>query len=133
MSEEKNSQQETEESEAGKDTFFSDAPAPVIQNPEKKGISKNIRMLIAAVTALIVLGGALTAVLLTNKNSEQDVDSLDVSSLAEGLLDDDEKNAVMLNPESADDLKEIIISNQDDFRVYKNAEKTSEDDAGYTI
>ncbi len=133
MSEEKNSQQETEESQAGMDTFFSDSPAPVIQKPEKKGMSKNVKMLIAAVAALVILGGALTAILLVNKNSEQDTSSLDVDSLAEGLLDDDEKNAVMLNPESADDLKEIRISNQDAFRVYKNAEKTSEDDAGYTI
>jgi len=133
MSEEKNSQQETEESQVGMDTFFSDSPAPVIQNPEKKGMSKNIRMLIAATAALIVIGCALTVILLTGKNSEQNESSLDIDSLAEGLLDDDEKNAVMLNPESADDLKEIRISNIDQFRVYQNAEKTSEDDAGYTI
>ncbi|MBE6876886.1 MAG: DUF4340 domain-containing protein [Ruminococcus sp.] len=126
-------QKETEESQAGMDTFFADAPAPVIENPPKQRLSKNVKTLIAAVAALVILGGALVAVLLMNKNSEEDTSSIDVSSLANELLDDDEKNAVLLNDESAENLKEIEISNQDVFKVYQLSAKTEDADAVYTI
>ncbi|MBR1555487.1 MAG: hypothetical protein IJ644_08870, partial [Oscillospiraceae bacterium] len=73
-------QKETDESQAGMDTFFADTPAPVIENPPKQGMSKNVKTLIAAVAALVILGGALTAVLLLNRNSEEDNGEIDVSS-----------------------------------------------------
>ncbi|MBR0485073.1 MAG: DUF4340 domain-containing protein [Oscillospiraceae bacterium] len=134
MSEKEFSEQnETEESQAGMDTFFADAPAIVTEHLPKKGMSKNVKTLIAAVTALVILGGALTAVLLLNKNAEEENSQIDVSSLANELLDDDEKNAVLLNDESAEDLKEIEISNQDVFRVYQLSAKTDDADAVYTI
>ncbi len=133
MSEKKFSQQQdTEDSQAGMDTFFADAPVTVSENPEKKGLSKNIRTLIAAVAALVILGGALTAVLLLNPGPEEETDSVDVSSLANQLLDDEDK-AILLNDESADDLTEIQISNTDQFRVYQMADKTEDTDAVYTI
>ncbi len=126
------SQQETEESQAGMDTFFAENPVPVAEQPSKQGMSKNVKMLIAAVAALVVIGGALTAVLLINKNSEEDIE-LDASSLVDNLLDDEEKNAVMLNPQKAEDLKEVQISNTDKFKVYPIADKKDETDSGYTI
>lgn len=126
------SQQETEESQAGMDTFFAENPVPVAEQPSQQGMSKNVKMLIAAVAALVVIGGALTAVLLINKNSEEDTE-LDASSLVDNLLDDEEKNAVMLNPQKAEDLKEVQISNTDKFKVYPIADKKDETDSGYTI
>ncbi|MBR7084336.1 MAG: hypothetical protein IKI37_04065, partial [Oscillospiraceae bacterium] len=92
MSEKDLSQQETEESQAGMDTFFAENSVPVTEQPSKQGMSKNVKTLIAAIAALVIIGGALTAVLLVNKNSEKDTE-LDASSLADNLLDDDEKNA----------------------------------------
>lgn len=126
------SQQETEESQAGMDTFFAENPVPVTEQPSKKGMSKNVKTLLIAVSALIVLGGTLTAVMLVNKATE-DTSSIDESSLMDALLDDDEKNAVMLNPQKAEDLKEIKISNSDNFRVYPVSGKKDETDSGYTI
>lgn len=131
MSEKELSQnQETEESQAGMDTFFADAPAPVIDTPSEKGMSKNIRGLLAAVAALAVLGSVLAIVLLTGQ-SDEDTSSIDVDTLANQLLDD-EAGAVLLNPESADELKEIQIENTEQFRVYQNG-RTEEDKAVYTI
>ena len=86
------SQQETEESQAGMDTFFAENPVPVTEQPSKKGMSKNVKTLLIAVSALVVLGGTLTAVMLVNKATE-DTSSIDESSLMDALLDDDEKNA----------------------------------------
>ncbi len=132
MSEKDLSQQETEESQAGMDTFFAENSVPVTEQPSKQGMSKNVKTLIAAIAALVIIGGALTAVLLVNKNSEKDTE-LDASSLADNLLDDDEKNAVMLNPQKAEDLKEVQISNTDKFKIYPIADKKDENDSGYTI
>ncbi len=131
MSEKEHSEQQ--EPEAGMDTFFSDSPAPVISNPEKKGMSKNVKTLIAAVAALAVLGGALAVALSVTKDSGEEVSSIDIDTMANQLLDDDEKNAVLLNPEVSDDLKEIRISGKDDFRVYQLSPKTDDADAVYTI
>ncbi len=119
-----------EETEAGKDTFFSDAPIPV-QEVQKKGMSKNIKGLIAAVAALLVVGCALTIVILTNQNEEH-TSSIDVSSLANEFLDDEEKS-ILINPEKAEDVKEVQIANADQFTVCLQSEATEETKAVYTI
>lgn len=121
-------QNETEEFEAGKDTFF----AETVNSPEipvKKGMSKNIKALLISIIALVLAGSVLTILLLTQKDEESDV--LDTESMAEALNDD--AGAVLLNEETADNLKEIQIVNEDQFRVYQVSAKTDDTEAVYTI
>ncbi|MDE7122432.1 MAG: DUF4340 domain-containing protein, partial [Oscillospiraceae bacterium] len=119
---------ENETTDAGMDTFFADSPisANANQNPgtEKQGMSRNLKSLIAGILVLVILGAALTIILLLGKQQE-DAQPIDTDSLAEQLLDDEDK-AVLVNPEKSEDLQAIEISNSETFRVYLENSENSE-------
>lgn len=127
---------ENETTDAGMDTFFADSPVSANQNigTVKQGMSRNLKILIAGILVLVILGAALTIILLLSKQQE-DSQPIDTDSLADQLLDDEDK-AVLVNPEKSDDLQEIEIShsgNSENFRVYLKTPATEESDAVYTI
>jgi len=131
MSEQEKQEVRETDSQVGADTFFSDTPRTA-ETPVKQGMSKNVRNLLIAAAALVIVGTALAVVILTG-HSDEDNSSIDVSSLANQLLDDEEVNAVQLNPESGDDVREIQISNTEDFTVYQLKPASEDEKAVYTI
>ncbi|MDE6087040.1 MAG: DUF4340 domain-containing protein [Oscillospiraceae bacterium] len=125
---------ENETTDAGMETFFADSPAVNYETAPQPGMSRNVKYLIAGVLALVILGTALTILLLLSKQQE-DSQPIDTDSLAEQLLDDEDK-AVLVNPQEADDLQAIEISNpgnSENFRVYLKTPATEESNAVYTI
>lgn len=122
---------ENETTDVGKDTFFADTSAVAEQSAPKQGMSKNLKGLLIAIAVLVILGGALTAVLLLNQQQDNS-EPIDTDSLANQLLDD-EDTAIMLNPEVADDVTEIEISNTDNFKVSLQSQATEDTKASYTI
>ncbi len=119
------------EEEAGADTFFAESSLPQggvdSEKSGKKRMSKNIKMMLAGIVALVVLGGTLTTVLVmqslensTNEESEED-------------STDEEEEDLTLNAEVGDDVVQVEIHGKSDFLVYRVSEATDEEDAVYTI
>lgn len=132
--EEKQSEREEELqalAEAGMDTFFADAPQQQAKTEKTKtgGMSKNVKGLIAGVSALVLLGGGLTAALLLTGND--DAQSGDNSNSAVDATEATEM--ISLNESVAEDVTKIEISGADDFTVYRVSEATEESDAEYSI
>ncbi|MDE5769963.1 MAG: DUF4340 domain-containing protein [Oscillospiraceae bacterium] len=127
---------ENETTDTGMDTFFADSPVSANQNTGtvKQGMSRNLKILIAGILVLVILGAALTILLLLSKQQE-DSQPIDTDSLAEQLLDDEDK-AILVNPEKSEDVQEIEIShsgNSENFRVYLQTPAIDEFNAIYTI
>lgn len=132
---------ENETTDAGMDTFFADSPAvnsdsgtSGAETAPRQGMSHNVKYLLAGVLALVILGSALTILLLISKQQE-DSPLLDTDSLAEELLDEEDKT-ILVNPGKSDDLEKIEISNSrnsENFRVYLQTPATDESSAVYTI
>ncbi|MBQ8928256.1 MAG: DUF4340 domain-containing protein [Oscillospiraceae bacterium] len=109
-------QQQAEEEMEGMD-FFADAPKPAAAAAEKKGLSKNTKLLIGTVCVLAVLGGTLTCVLLLGRNSGTGEDSGVDSEALSQMLDGDDAEQIMLNEEVAEDVTGIDIDGASQFSV----------------
>lgn len=131
MDEEKQNLSEQEElQQAGLDTFFADAAAEQKKTEKSGGMSKNVKGLIAGLSALVLLGGGLTAAMLLGREEEA-VSSGDTDSVID--VSDETDGMILLNASAADDVTQVDISGADDFTVYRSAEATEESDAVYSI
>ena len=110
MSEEQQKQEQyTAENEAQEaDTIFGDAPVQKAAAPAREGgMGKNTRILIAAVAVLVLLGGGLTAMLLSNRST----------GTAEDSSQSESTETITLNQHDAADVVRAEIHNGEDFEV----------------
>ncbi len=133
MDEEKQNLSEQEElQQAGLDTFFADQ-APQEKKPERTGgMSKSVKGLIAGVSALVLLGGGLTAALLLGGDDGEDAGQSG-SSGSVGDASEPSGDMILLNPSLAADVTQVEIDGAESFTVYRSAEATEESDAVYSI
>lgn len=129
MDEEKQNLSEQEElQQAGLDTFFAE---PAAQSKETKtgGMSKNVKGLIAGVSALVLLGGGLTAALLLGSKDGEG------AGTGESGIEDVTEPAEMitLNASLAENVTQVDISGAEDFTVFLQTAATEENGAVYSI
>ena len=124
-------QQQAEEEMEGLDFFANEAPRGVPAAAQKKGLSRNGKLLVGTVCILAVLGGTLTCVLLLGKNNDGSEDSALDSEVAQGLLDGDDAEQIMLNEQTADNVTSVDIDGASAFTV--EVERGSEETAEYSI
>ncbi len=132
MDDEKQNLTEQEElQQAGLDTFFADA-APAQEKPAKTGgMSKGIKGLIAGVSALVLLGGGLTAALLLGGDEEPGTDGNGGTGSAADTTEAAEM--ITLNASLAEDVTKVEIRSTEAFTAYRSQEATEETDAVYSI
>lgn len=129
--EEKQSMQEQDDDlQAGMDTFFAEPSPEQEKQKTTGGMSKTVKGLIAGVTALVLLGGGLTAALLL-RNQKTDPPSGSDDSGNVGTTDADA--LIPLNPSLVDDLTQVDVKGVDTFTVYRISEETETESAVYGI
>lgn len=123
---------QSDESLAGMDTFFADAPAPKQEAAKEGGMSRNTKTLIAGAAVLLLLGGGLTAVLLMQKGDggEASLSSGTESSVQSGT---EEAEMISLNAGTADTLTSVEINTGEPYTVYRKTAATAEAAAVYSI
>ncbi len=130
--EEKQSEREEELralAEAGQDTFFADTAQPQKKPEKTAGMSKNVKLLLAGVAALVLLGAGLMTVLLLKNQDEQGNNP----SSSESENPTEAAEMISLNESLAEDVTKIEISAVDDFTVYRVSEATEDEKAVYSI
>ncbi len=112
-----------DDEQAGLDTFFAERTVPV-EEAKTGGMSRNVKGLIAGVSALVLLGGGLTAFLLVNRGGDNGgTDTTEPTQAAEAVI----------NASTGDMVSSVEISNGEELRVYQSGTAEESEAAVFTL
>ncbi len=112
-----------DDKQAGMDTFFAERTAPV-EKETRKGMSRNAKAILAGVCALVLLGCALTAVLLiTGGGDNGDSDTTEASASAE----------ISINPGVGTDVRTVEVRSDDTLTVTQTPAEEEGGTATYSL